>query len=222
MKLGLNNIRLNRPISSYAKVQAFVSAIIRNKRIFANMKNAGCYLDLGCGWTIKPEYCNLDYCWHPGVDVCWDATHRLPFEDGYVAGIFSEHMLEHIPFVNALALLRECRRVLRAGGILRVIVPDGQLYLSEYAKHLAGEIAQIPYTENDKRDFAIVTPIVSVNRIFRSHGHQFMWDFETLILALLRAGFTNVERRTFGQSRDPKLLQDTPSRQIESLYVEAS
>jgi hypothetical protein len=80
----------------------------------------------------------------------------------------------------------------------------------------------MPYADCDKSAFPVVTPIVSVNRIFRDHGHQFMWDYETLRLALLRCGFTNVERCSFGKGADPKLLRDTKGRAVESLYVEAT
>ena len=214
-------ISLCRPILSYAKVQRVIGAIIRNRASLANRKMAGCYLDLGCGSNTSPDYCNLDYNWHPGVDVCWDVTRGLPFVDHYIGGIFTEHLLEHLAFVDALALLAECRRILRLGGVLRIVVPDAQLYLSEYAKHLAGEIASMPYADGDKSAFPVATPIVSVNRIFRDHGHQFIWDYETLRLALLRCGFMNVERCGFGKGADPKLLRDTQGRAVESLYVEA-
>jgi len=80
----------------------------------------------------------------------------------------------------------------------------------------------MPYAEDDAHNFPFVTPMISVNRIFRDHGHQFIWDYETLRLALLRAGFANVKKRAFGEGADPKLLRDTPSRQVESLYVEAT
>ena len=215
-------ISLRRPIFSYAKVQRLVSAAIRNRGFFANTKMAGCYLDLGCGPNTSPDFCNLDYSWHPGIDVCWDVTRGLPFADHYIGGIFTEHLLEHLAFADALALLAECRRILRVGGVLRLVVPDGQLYLSEYAKHVAGEIAHMPYADVDKNVFPDATPIVSVNRIFREHGHRFIWDYETLRLALLRCGFTNVERRSFGKGADPKLLRDTQGRAVESLYVEAN
>jgi predicted SAM-dependent methyltransferase len=215
-------IGLHRPISSYSKVQEFISAVTRNRHIFANKKSEGCYLDLGCGPNIDPAFCNLDFRWRPGVDVCWDATRGLPFSDAYVSGIFTEHMLEHVELKLALQILRECRRVLRVGGVLRIVVPDGELYLSEYAKHLAGDAINMPYAEDDKSDFEIVTPMVSINRIFRSHGHKFIWDYETLRMALRDAGFTRVERRAFGVGLDSKLLRDSPIRQVESLYVEAS
>ncbi len=171
---------------------------------------------------MDEEFCNLDYSWRPGIDVCWDVTRGLPFPDAYVSGIFSEHMIEHVSFESGLLVLRECRRILRKGGVMRIVVPDGELYLAGYAKYRAGEPYAMPLTEEDERLFPFVTPMISVNRIFREYDHLFMWDFETLRAALLKSGFSNAERRSFGEGADPKLLRDAPDRRIESLYVEAS
>jgi predicted SAM-dependent methyltransferase len=215
-------ISIRRPITDYRKVRVIVGLVIRNRTLFARRTQKFSYLDLGCGPNLTPEFCNLNYDWWPGLDLCWDATRGLPFSSGQLRGIFTEHMLEHIPFTNALALLAECRRVLRKEGTLRIVIPDGELYLSEYAKHIDGRIAHLPYADSDKSYYEIVTPIVSVNRIFRHHGHQFIWDYETLRLALLRAGFTNVVKCAFGQGSDRMLLRDSPGREVESLYVEAT
>jgi predicted SAM-dependent methyltransferase len=212
------SIRLNRPLTSYSRVQQTISWLIRNKKWFANIKQAGCYLDLGCGSNTDPSYCNVDYSYKPGVDVCWDVTRGLPFPDEYASGIFTEHMLEHIPFEAALGVLKEGRRVLRRGGVLRIVMPDGNLYLREYAK---GSRSKIPYAEEDEKNFPFVTPMISVNRIFREHGHVFIWDVQTLTEALKLSGFSNVQEQKFQNSRDARLLRDTSSRQVESLYVEA-
>jgi predicted SAM-dependent methyltransferase len=216
------NFDFRRPISSYSKVQSVIGSFIRNKAALVSGKSNGSYLDLGCGPNISPDFCNLDYGWRPGVDICWDVTRGLPIQDSQVRGIFTEHMLEHIAFFDALALLAECYRILRAGGILRLVVPDGELYFNEYAKRLAGGTPDMPYAKDDADDYPFVTPIISINRIFRAHGHQFIWDFETLRVALVRAGFIDIQKRAFGEGSNSKLLRDTPSRQLESLYVEAS
>jgi hypothetical protein len=96
------------------------------------------------------------------------------------------------------------------------VVPDGELYLRGYAVRTA-----LPYAQGDAKDFPIATTMVSVNRIFRDHGHLFIWDFETLATALLKSGFQDVTKAAFGAGRDNKLLIDTPWRKVESLYVEA-
>jgi predicted SAM-dependent methyltransferase len=208
-------LRLNRHPLDYAKVQRVVSALIRNRHAFADIKKPGTYLDIGCGRNTHADFCNLDYDWHPGIDVCWDITRRLPFPDHYICGVFTEHCLEHFSLDTGLAMLGEIHRILRPRGVLRVVVPDGELYLRNYASNIA-----LPYAEGDAKTHPIATPMVSVNRIFRRHGHLFIWDFETLAAALLKLGFRDVTKAAFGEGRDGKLLIDTPSRKIESLYVE--
>ena len=224
MAFDFSNTKLNvrRSVLTYSKVQSLVGFCIRNKSIFINRKTQGCYLNIGCGPNIEMDCCNLDYDWRPGVDICWNVTRGIPLSNEYVDGIFTEHMLEHVAFNDALTLLTECRRVLRVGKVLRIVVPDGELYLSEYAKHIAGSVTHMPYAEGDASKFPFVTPIISINRIFRDHGHQFIWDYGTLRLALLHAGFSNVRKCAFGESVDPRLLRDTANRKVESLYVEAN
>lgn len=87
MEFSNTRISLGRSIFSYGKVQYAISAIIRNKPIFARRKPSGSYLDVGCGPNIDAAFCNLDYMWRPGVDVCWDVTRGLPFPDKYFGGI---------------------------------------------------------------------------------------------------------------------------------------
>ncbi len=88
-------------------------------------------------------------------------------------------------------------------------MPDGKLYLREYAK---GSRSKIPYAEEDEKNFPFATPMISVNRIFRDHGHLFIWDVQTLTEALKLSGFPNVQEQKFQDGRDARLLRDTPSR----------
>jgi predicted SAM-dependent methyltransferase len=136
-----------------------------------------------------------------------DVTKGLPFPDGRFAGIFTEHCIEHLPLDAVHALFRECHRVLAPGGTIRIIVPDGELYLRRYldlAQHQASP--PIPYAEEDSFD-GLYTPIMSVNRIFSGSGHRFIQDFETLQLLLTRNGFEDVTRESFGTGRDRTLLR---------------
>ena len=214
----------DRPLSSYAKVRHFVGAALRGRAwLIAQSRLAGKqYLNLGCGPNSRPEFINLDYLWHPGIDVCWDVTRGLPLESKKLAGIFTEHCLEHLPVATLAGVFAECRRVLRSGGTLRVVVPDGELYLTRYADLVRGAAgAELPYAGDDKMN-GIYSPIMSVNRIFREHGHLYIHDFAMLKALLERSGFVDVTKRAFMVGRDPALLVDTEARAVESLYLEAS
>jgi SAM-dependent methyltransferase len=225
----LHTLSLRRPLTSYAKVQAALGSVIRNRsyQLRRTRVRQCSYLDVGCGPNTHEGFINLDYQWHPGIDVCWDIARGLPFRDGSMQGIFSEHCLEHFPLPEARRLLAEFRRVLASTGRLRLVVPDGGLYLQTYARQVAGDTSvAFPYQEQEARD-PLWTPVVSVNRVFYQDreslfGHRTIYDFQLLRQLLVAAGFGAVVQREFGQGADARLLIDTPSRRVESLYVEAT
>jgi predicted SAM-dependent methyltransferase len=160
---------------------------------------------------------NLDYYWRPGV-LCWDVTQRLPFEDSSLKGIFCEHCLEHLTYEDAGKTLREFRRILIPNGLVRVVVPDVEVYIDIYVRDRSGETVVLPYEE----ELEIKTPLFALNRIMRDHEHLYAYDFEGMRNLIEQAGFATVTRTTLGSGSDPTLLIDTPERACESLYVEAS
>lgn len=84
------------------------------------------FLNLACGATFvdSPEWLNLDYTpLGPGV-VQADLLGALPVADASIDIVYSSHFIEHVPRARIAALLRECHRVLRPRGLLRLVVPD--------------------------------------------------------------------------------------------------
>lgn len=225
MELPRTKLFLDRPITSSVKVQKLVAALLRNRSFLVRRERVRHkeYLDLGCGPNTHSHTVNLDYRWHPEIDISWDITRgALPLASESMKGIFTEHCLEHIPFEAVDHVLAECWRVLRPRGTIRIVVPDGELYLSRYTRIVAGERGvALPYAEEDRYG-EIYSPIMSVNRIFRGHGHLFIYDFDTFRQLLAKNGFCDIARASFGSGRDHQLLLDTASRAVESLYVEAS
>jgi hypothetical protein len=63
--------------------------------------------------------------------------------------------------------------------------------------------------------------MMHVNRVFRSSGHQYAYDFETLARQLNKANFEDITRCDFRKGRDKNLLLDSDGRRVESLYMEA-
>lgn len=81
-------------------------------------------LNLGCGRRFHPAWRNLDLA--PGVAGVerWSAFEPIPAPEGSVDVCYSSHMLEHLSPARAVAFVAECHRVLKPGGILRLVVPD--------------------------------------------------------------------------------------------------
>jgi predicted SAM-dependent methyltransferase len=212
-----------RPIWDLTKIQLLISFIIRNKRMQLESKRlkSKYYLNVGCGENAHADFINIDFQWRPNIDLCWDIRKGMPFENNSMKGIFTEHCMEHLTFHQCTSLIGEFHRILCPGGIVRIIVPDAELYIDLYQKEKRGERVDFPFvTEQDLVDG--FTPMMAVNRVFREHGHHhYAYDARTLNMMLKRAGFEDIRIEEFMKGRDKRLLIDNTSRAIESLYIEA-
>jgi predicted SAM-dependent methyltransferase len=209
----------NRKLTSYAKVQIEISQIIRGTRIFINKNRIRdkLMLNVGCGPNPRKDFINLDYNWSPGIDICWDITKKkYPLKNHSLEGIFTEHCLEHISLQDCEKNLSEFHQLLKPGGTLRIVVPDGELYVDIYQRRKNGENIKMPHEQG------YITPMARINGIFRNHGHQFIYDFDTFKILLEKADFRNIKKEAFMKGRDPRLLIDMEWRSDESLYVEAT
>jgi SAM-dependent methyltransferase len=144
-------------------------------------------LHIGSGPIALPGWTNVDIAAYPGVDVVHDIRQPWPFED--VGLIFAEHFLEHLTLTEGLAFLRECRRVLRDDGVLRLSTPNlDWVWLTHYKPpHELSVDEQL-------------TGCLEINRAFHGWGHRFLYNRRTLELALRAAGFADVTPRAYGES----------------------
>ena len=204
-------------------MQWLVGYLVRNRALQVNKLNNTNkrYLNVGCGPNLNEEFINLDYAWRPGLDLCWDITNGFPLRNNSLDGIYTEHCLEHITFEQAQAVLFEFYRMLKPGGNVRIIVPDAELYIELYTKFMMGEQVYFPYVTDAVIEGGF-SPIMSVNRVFRGHGHLFAYDYDCLSLMLTKSGFKDIEKSSFMKGRNEVLLIDSEIRKIESVYVEAT
>ena len=87
---------------------------------------------LSLGWVTEDALVHVvDYPSDLDIRRC-DVTKGISFDDMSVDYIYTSHMLEHLRKEDAMFVLKECCRVLKQGGILRVVVPDLKLYVIEY------------------------------------------------------------------------------------------
>jgi predicted SAM-dependent methyltransferase len=82
------------------------------------------YLNLGCGLRYDPTWTNINFNSTGKSVIAHDITKGIPFPDESFEVVYHSHLLEHLPKSAAFPFLKECYRVLRPEGILRVAVPD--------------------------------------------------------------------------------------------------
>lgn len=208
-----------RPITSYSKVRRLIS-MVHHTGWFHREVGPGSYLNLGCGPSIEAGFVNVDMEWRPGLDLCLDLTGRLPVRDSSIAGIVTEHCLEHLTLADGRRMLGECFRTMTPGAVLRVVVPDLELYARAYIAGLDGQPAVLP-NEYFVNRTGVNAAVAVFNELFYGPDHRFNYDFRTLAEVLKGVGFAEVTKCAFRQGRDPRLLIDHPGHLSESLYVEA-
>ena len=101
------------------------------------------YLNLGCGRRTHPAWTNLDFTPAAPEVRAWDLRKGIPFPDSSVDVVYHSHLLEHLPHQEGAFLIREGYRVLRPGGVLRIVVPDlegiARAYLDALERAASGE-----------------------------------------------------------------------------------
>lgn len=163
-------------------------------------------LHLGSGHNHLAGWLNTDR----DVDahhVFLDAARPFPLPDGAVDYVFAEHLIEHLPYADAVGMLHECHRVLTAGGRIRLATPDLGTLVSllrdgrgDVGRRYAGWLCEsyFPDAHGPAATFA-------VNQVLRGWGHRFVHDEATLRATLEGTGFVDVERHGFGDSATPEL-----------------
>lgn len=96
------------------------------------------YLNLGCGNRFHRDWVNIDIVARGRFVRQHDVRERLPFADATFSVVYHSHVLEHLTPDRGRALLRECHRVLKSRGILRVAVPDLETIARLYLENLSG------------------------------------------------------------------------------------
>ena len=168
-------------------------------------------LHIGAGFYHIEGWLNSDYNPKPGVIVV-DAARTFPFRDAIFDYIYCEHMIEHIDFISGGAMLRECARVLKPGGVVRIVTPNlaslialheqpeedlHRRYMAWTAEEMqrVGTGAQAPSAD----------PVFIINYFVRAWGHQFIYNEASLRFSFGNAGLADAVREASGSSEHPPL-----------------
>jgi predicted SAM-dependent methyltransferase len=207
-----------------------------------NMAQLSGKLHLGCGTNTPDGWINLDGSWnawlvqYPRIrnlmrainllpahanKVNWgsgivihDVRKPLPFPDCSMEAIYASHLLEHLYLNEACKLLSECHRIIKPGGVLRIVVPDLKFIVEDYysarpehkntGKH-APECAadtlnkKLLMRDQNSPSGNIFYRIYTVFKDF--HSHKWSYDAESLIWYFEQAGFKDVYEMMVYKSR---------------------
>ena len=96
------------------------------------------YLNVGCGSRFYrgEPWVNLDVAPVDASVMRWDVSAGFPMEADTFDVVYLSQVLEHFPEKDGSRLAAECYRVLKPGGILRVVVPDLEGICREYLRNL--------------------------------------------------------------------------------------
>jgi predicted SAM-dependent methyltransferase len=128
-------------------------------------------------------------------DVYLDLERPLPLPDRSFAYAFGEHVIEHIAEHRVARLLAELHRVLRPGGVLRLVTPDLRKLIALYEDR-SDVVSRAEYgawlsgVTGKRYD----QPAQMLNDNLRLWGHRYIYDFDDLRARLLTAGFASVQR----------------------------
>jgi SAM-dependent methyltransferase len=149
----------------------------------------------------------------------WDILNGIPYDENIVDLIFTSHMFEHLSYEEGARFLAECHRVMKPGGVLRVLVPDAGVIL---AKHAAGTLGDF----DEMSETAAMRP-TSAGKLYEllCAEHRAIYDAGTLGNALIEAGFPadNVWQLPFRKSASPVMQRETTDLYADlSLIMEAT
>jgi predicted SAM-dependent methyltransferase len=144
----------------------------------------------------------------------------FPLPDASFDFVYSEHLIEHLTYAEGQRCLRECFRVLRRGGTIRTATPSLQRLARLYDGSEVAERYVRWAVDTLRPELEAPLPGVVVNNFFRSWGHRFIYDPETLRHALEEAGFVDIAERPVSEL-EGHLAEAPEINEYETFVLEA-
>lgn len=209
-------------------------------------------VNLGCGSTCLVDWINIDnshnarlskmprlryFLYKFGLiskdlyNVSWenlnihihDVKKRLPFSDNHVDYIYTSHLIEHLSKDEARNLLKDCYRVLKKGGRIRIVTPDLYLLSQNYLNSYKNNDIENQPADNFLIELGVLDDPESNDPWYVKYlyaKHLWLYDEKSLKVLMKSVGFEEIEKKDFkeGSVPDIDLLDNRP---LTSLHIEA-
>ncbi len=160
-----------------------------------------------------------------------DIRKGLPYGTGVVDCVSASHVLEHLSYEEGLVFLRECRRVIRPDGAIRIAVPDaeklmtiyvGEKYPDDWNGTPSVSLSGLGEMNDDAAKYT--TAAQKLWALLQGQEHRCFLDMETLSLLLTEAGFKPLPAefcKTDGNERSRQIISETSDMHCSvSLYCD--
>lgn len=119
---------------------------------------------------------------------------KLPFPDISIDAIYASHVWEHLYYNDALLALKECYRVCKPGGYVRIAVPDLYDCCKSYLDSDNEDRAVKLHERLLYRDCSRPRGLIGRSSVFFMdfHTHKFMYDSLALMNLFKKSGFVDV------------------------------
>lgn len=176
----------------------------------------------GGHWSDNPGWLLL-------TEAEQDLTHPLSCPDAVLDCVYSEHVVEHLPFAGALNFFCEGLRVLKEGGTFRLVLPCLETILNTPLDNKNGEkyiyTSLIPHFANENHYLKMLDlegleadpTLFLLNSMANKHDHKFLWSLKLLKQIFTKVGFKNVVVREPGIGNNPEFCIE---RRKRGLYVD--
>lgn len=199
-------------------------------------------LNLGCGSHTPTGWTNVDYAlgawlaklpvfstinkifniinldW-PDQIVLHDLRKKFPWADNSVNVVYSSHTLEHLSRTEGQIFLKECYRILKPNGIIRIVVPDLKAIVDEYNQ---GEIPAEEFLDKlnvsyeSSKDRALKRKLAPFIRF----PHKCMYDTPALLRVMSEIGFEVASKQGLESEISDVEIIEQSSRTVDAVIVE--
>lgn len=95
------------------------------------------FCNLGCGNRYHPDWINIDFTSSSSNVISYNLLKGIPYPDNSFDVVYHNNVLEHFQKDKAIFFISECYRVLKKGGVLRVVVPNLENIVQEYVVNIS-------------------------------------------------------------------------------------
>lgn len=177
-----------------------------------------------CSGSIKiPGFYNLDV--NPEADFYLDLQKKLlPFRTGTVEAVVCMSAINYFTRARGAQIVADVFRVLQPGGVARFGTQDLELIARKFVERDHSFFFQ--KLANGRERFVGKTMADKFNSWFYGYavgpgrGCKYFYDFETLAIIFQQAGFSQVERRDYRDSRLAPIEQ-IDNRPEQMFFLEA-